>query len=102
MLSNESMDSKELSLNWRDRNLLIEECIVNRGDTYNGYPNCPSYFGSYCIDGLAIALNAFKFGWSVESSLKICIDHLGDCDSTASITGTNSIYYYYHYYLLCM
>lgn len=71
LLAKEELTSTELCWNWRDPHLLIEKCLTNRGDSYNGYPNSASYFGSYCLDGLAIALHSFKFGSSLESSLKV-------------------------------
>jgi len=87
LLSNETEASTELSWNWKDSVLNIEKCMQNRGEFYNGYPNNPTYYGSFCMDGLAVALHCFRFGDSFETSLQKCINYRGDADSTGSITG---------------
>ena len=85
--SQESSSSTEYSWNWRAEHLPILKCMKNRGDVYNGYANTPEYYGSYCMDGLAIALHSFMHSNSFESCLKLCISKRGDADSTASISG---------------
>ncbi len=58
-----------------------------RGDSYNGYPNDRGYFGSFCFDGLAVALHSFAHSTSPASCLQRCINYCGDCDSTGSVAG---------------
>jgi len=87
LLSNETEASTELSWNWKDSVLNIEKCMKNRGKFYNGYPNNLSYYGSFCMDALAVGLHCFRFGDSFETSLQKCINYRGDADSTGSITG---------------
>jgi hypothetical protein len=60
----EKSNSQELAWNWRDSVLQIVQCNLNRGEAYNGYPNSPGYFGSYCMDGLAVALHSFAHSHS--------------------------------------
>ena len=49
--SSESDDSTERCWNWKCSygELGIDKTMVNRGSTYNGYPNTQGYFGSYCM-----------------------------------------------------
>jgi hypothetical protein len=81
------MGSTEFSWNWRDAQLGLELCMHNRGDSYNGYPNSDGYFGSFCLDGLAVALNAFAHSSSFPDCITKCINYRGDADSTGSIAG---------------
>jgi ADP-ribosyl-[dinitrogen reductase] hydrolase len=87
LASNEPMGSTEVNWNWRDERLGLELCMHNRGDTYNGYPNHAGYFGSYCLDGFAVALHSFAHTSSFTDSLVKCINYRGDADSTGSICG---------------
>eukprot|EP01083_Nonionella_stella_P293691 998859_1 len=61
--------------------------MINRGSKYNGYPNSEGYFGSYCMDGIAMGLysvyNSNSFGDAIENAVNL----LGDADSTGSIAG---------------
>ncbi|CAE7256034.1 tri1 [Symbiodinium sp. CCMP2592] len=47
---------------WRNPHLDIAGTLRARGRSYNGYPVSAGYFGSYSLDGLALAL------WSVYNS----------------------------------
>jgi ADP-ribosyl-[dinitrogen reductase] hydrolase len=85
--SQESGMSTELSWNWKNAVLDIETCMKLRGDSYNGYPNSAGYYGSFCLDGLAIAMNAFRNTHSFDSCMMKCINYRGDADSTGSICG---------------
>jgi ADP-ribosylglycohydrolase len=85
--SNEPPGSTEYSWNWKMEDLDIEACMRNRGEEYNGYTNSDSYYGSYCLDGLAVAMNAFRTTDSFVSCIEKCINYRGDADSTASIAG---------------
>ncbi len=68
-------------------NLGIDKTMINRGSRYNGYPNSEGYFGSYCMDGVAMGLysvyNSNSFGNAIENAVNL----LGDADSTGSIAG---------------
>jgi ADP-ribosylglycohydrolase len=79
--------STELCWNWKMESLYIWHTITNRGNTYNGYPVLPGYFGSFCMDGLAIALWALYHTKSFDEAIERCINVLGDADSTGSIAG---------------
>ena len=60
LMSAEPKSSTESNWNWRnsaDEGLPIEETLRNRGWSYNGHPVSAGYFGSYAVDGLAVALH---------------------------------------------
>jgi hypothetical protein len=63
------------------------ETVSARGDDYNGYPVSKGYFGSYSMDGLAIALHSVYHTTSFMAALARCVNLLGDADSTGAITG---------------
>jgi len=73
--------------NWRADKLAIESSLRSRGDTYNGYPCVANYFGSYCIDGLAMALWSFYHTTSFAEAVVRTVNFLGDADTTAAICG---------------
>mmetsp|Transcript_151470 Transcript_151470/g.486135 ORF Transcript_151470/g.486135 Transcript_151470/m.486135 type:complete len:655 (-) Transcript_151470:50-2014(-) len=89
--------AKEENWDWRRSELAIQQAIEARhrapsgrpdpDATYNGHPIIPTYFGAYCLDGLAMAL----WGLWNSSSLKDCIHRvvnlLGDADTTGAIAG---------------
>eukprot|EP00437_Effrenium_voratum_P031519 CAMPEP_0181403602 /NCGR_PEP_ID=MMETSP1110-20121109/3798_1 /TAXON_ID=174948 /ORGANISM="Symbiodinium sp., Strain CCMP421" /LENGTH=476 /DNA_ID=CAMNT_0023525903 /DNA_START=25 /DNA_END=1451 /DNA_ORIENTATION=+ len=72
---------------WRNPHLDIAGTLRARGRSYNGYPVSAGYFGSYSLDGLALALwsvyNSSSFNEAVVKSVNL----LGDADSHGSITG---------------
>jgi len=78
---------REQCWNWRAPSLEIESSLRSRGRSYNGYPCTPDYFGSYCIDGLAIALWSFYHTRTFSDAVATCVNFLGDCDTTAAICG---------------
>jgi len=85
--SKEGVRSTELSWNWRSEKLQILQTLKNRGRRYNGYPVSPGYYGSYSMDGLALALHCAYTTNSFEEAVTKCVNKLGDADSTGSITG---------------
>lgn len=87
LASNEPIGSTEFGWNWRQQQLDLELCMHNRGSLYNGYPNQEGYYGSFCLDGLAVALNSFSHTNSFSASLVKCINYRGDADSTGAICG---------------
>ena len=45
------------------------------------------YFGSFCMDGLAMALFSFYHTTTFMAALAKCVNMLGDADSTGAIVG---------------
>ena len=87
--SEEPDDSTERCWNWKREygKLGIDLTMVNRGSNYNGYPNTQGYFGSYCMDGLAMGLHALYNSTSFGDAVMKAVNMLGDADSTGSIAG---------------
>eukprot|EP00927_Polykrikos_kofoidii_P002328 TRINITY_DN10900_c0_g1_i1.p1 TRINITY_DN10900_c0_g1~~TRINITY_DN10900_c0_g1_i1.p1 ORF type:complete len:558 (+),score=94.72 TRINITY_DN10900_c0_g1_i1:58-1731(+) len=79
--------NKEQHWDWRRPQLAIKEALDARGRSYNGYPVDPCYFGSYCMDGLAMALWAVWHATDFESCLRRAVNLLGDADTVAAIAG---------------
>lgn len=79
--------STELCWDWRAPALGLKETLRARGKSYNGYPVSAQYFGSYALDGLAIALWALYHTSSFDEAVVTCINVLGDADSHGSICG---------------
>ena len=78
---------KEMCWNWRGAKLELGRAMDYRGTRYNGYPNSASYFGSFCIDGLAMALHSVATTTSFDRAIEKCVNMLGDADSTGAIAG---------------
>ncbi|CAK9101992.1 ADP-ribosylarginine hydrolase Tri1 (Immunity protein Tri1) (Tri1-Sp) [Durusdinium trenchii] len=79
---------REQCWNWRDPSgPFLEETLEARGSSYNGYPVSPNYVGSFCLDGLAIAMHSFYHTSSFMEALTRCVNFLGDADSTGAICG---------------
>jgi ADP-ribosyl-[dinitrogen reductase] hydrolase len=72
---------------WRRENLDIAGTLRARGGTYNGYPVSSGYFGSYSLDGLAMALWAVYHTSSFDEAIAKSINLCGDADSHGSIAG---------------
>lgn len=73
--------------NWKNEFLDIAGTLKARGQTYNGYPVSQGYFGSYSMDGLAMALWSVYHTTSFDNAIEKCINLLGDADSHGSIAG---------------
>lgn len=82
-----SSDSLERNWNWKADSLDLVGTIQRRGKSYNGYPVNAGYFGSYCMDGLAMAMHAVYHSTSFEAAIESCVNFLGDADSTAAVAG---------------
>eukprot|EP01084_Bolivina_argentea_P235568 396369_1 len=54
---------------------------------YNRYPVNADYWGSYCMDGLAMGLHCVYHSVSFADPIEKCFNLLGDADSTGSIGG---------------
>lgn len=87
LLSSEPQGGLETCWNWRDAHLDVSGTLKRRGRQYNGYPVSAGYFGSFCLDGLAIALHAVAATASFSAAIERCVNFLGDADSTAAICG---------------
>lgn len=79
--------STEYSWNWREPEIKIVETLENRGNKYDGFPVSRGYYGSYCMDGLAVALNALYNTSTFDQAVLKTVNMLGDADSTGSICG---------------
>jgi hypothetical protein len=87
LLSQEEDSSTERCWNWRSPSLLLLQTIKNRGARYNGHRVSPTYFGSFSIDGLAMALHAIYHTTSFNDAIVKVINMRGDADSTGSVCG---------------
>merc|ERR1711998_248441 len=72
---------------WREESLDIAGTLKARGRSYNGYPVSAGYFGSYAMDGLAMALWSIYHTKSFDEAVARSVNLLGDADSHGSITG---------------
>lgn len=72
---------------WRQPSLDIARTLRARGSQYNGYPVSAGYFGSYSLDGLAMAIWAIYHSKSFDEAIEKSINLLGDADSHGSIAG---------------
>merc|ERR1712032_655662 len=87
LLQSDMPPGKEECWNWKSPKLKIENSFNARGRRYNGYPCSLGYFGSYCIDGLAIALWGFYHTSTFEEAVVRCVNCFGDADTNAAICG---------------
>lgn len=85
----EPPESKECCWNWRMSRLPISAALKNRRAerTYNGYPISAGYFGSYCLDGLAMALWGVYHTTTFDQAVISVVNLLGDADSTGAVAG---------------
>merc|ERR1719345_266615 len=72
---------------WREESLDIAATLNARGSSYNGYPVSAGYFGSYALDGLAMAMWAVYHTKSFDEAIEKSINLLGDADSHGSVAG---------------
>ena len=87
LLSNAPADGKEACWRWREPILRVEATAEARGEQYNGYPFSLGYFGSFCVDALAIALHVNYHNTDFESTVVHGANLLGDADTNAAIAG---------------
>merc|ERR1712192_200836 len=85
--SAEPAGGREECWNWRAPVLKLESSLAARGRSYNGYPCSADYFGSYCIDGLAVALWSFYNTTGFAEAVVRCTNFLGDADTTSAVCG---------------
>jgi len=92
LLSCQPQSRKEAHWDWKLAELPIAKAIAAREgprgeDLYNGHPVIPTYFGAYCMDGLAMAMWALWNSESFADSVQRAANLLGDADTVAAITG---------------
>ncbi|KAJ3324263.1 hypothetical protein HDV06_000302 [Boothiomyces sp. JEL0866] len=95
--SSSSIDSREAVWDWKHQPLHITNTLKYRGSSYNGHPVSAGYFGSFCMDALAIALHCSYYTNSFDESIAKAVNFCGDCDTTAAIVGQlTGAFYGYH------
>merc|ERR1719330_1358231 len=87
LVTSTPVNDTERCWNWRSKTIDIEGTLKARGRSYNGYPVSAGYFGSYSLDGLALALWAVYNTRSFDEAVARCVNLLGDADSHGSIAG---------------
>jgi len=87
LVTSSPVNATERCWNWKARSLDIAGTLQARGSSYNGYPVSAGYFGSYCLDGLAMALWSVYHTTSFDEAVVRSVNLLGDADSHGSITG---------------
>lgn len=89
VLGKEPEGSKERCWNWRAPRLDVEASLAarRREGGYNGYTVSDDYFGSYCMDALAVSLHCLYFSTCFAEAVVRCVNFLGDADSTAAVCG---------------
>ena len=87
LVKSKPVNPTERCWDWRSSDLDIAGTLRARGRTYNGYPVSSGYFGSYSLDGMALALWAFYHTSSFDEAVVKSVNLLGDADSHGSITG---------------
>ena len=87
LVTSKPVNDTERCWDWKSPDLDISGTLRARGRTYNGYPVSAGYFGSYSLDGLALALWAVYHTTSFNDAVVKSVNLLGDADSHGSITG---------------
>merc|ERR1719171_1404948 len=87
LVASEPLSPKEACWDWKAPTLGVKQSLKARGHSYNGYPVSAGYFGSYSMDGLAMALHVVYNNTTFEATVAHAINLLGDADSTGSIAG---------------
>ncbi len=72
---------------WRGPHPFINETLSARGESYNGHFVTPVYFGSYSMDGIAMALWALHTSENFADCIYRVVNLLGDADTTGAIAG---------------
>lgn len=87
LITSNPVNATERCWNWKHEFLDIAGTLKARGSRYNGYPVSAGYFGSYAVDGLALALWSIYHTTSFNEAVTRSINLLGDADSHGSICG---------------
>ncbi|CAE7908265.1 tri1 [Symbiodinium sp. KB8] len=80
---------KEASWDWKSTELQIWEAMKERWKDrrYNGHPIIDTYWGAYCMDGLAMALWALWHTDCFSRCILQVVNLLGDADTTGAVAG---------------
>jgi len=80
---------KEASWDWKSTELQIWEAMKERWKDrrYNGHPIIDTYWGAYCMDGLAMALWALWHTDCFSGCILRVVNLLGDADTTGAVAG---------------
>ena len=73
--------------NWQLPSLELLATFRARGEKYNGHPVSRCYAGSYCMDGLAMALHAVASTDCFDRAVEKAVNFLGDADTVGAIAG---------------
>merc|ERR1712039_323536 len=87
LVSSNPVRATESCWNWRREKQDIVATLKARGKLYNGYPVSAGYFGSYALDGLAMALWSVYHTTSFDQAVERSVNLLGDADSHGSVAG---------------
>lgn len=87
LASDKEDDSTERCWNWKAESLELRKTFNARGEKYNGHPVSRSYAGSYCMDGLAMAMYSVAATTSFHAAVERAVNFLGDADSVGAIAG---------------
>jgi ADP-ribosylglycohydrolase len=85
LVTSKPVHETEACWNWKKKEQCIGATLKARGKLYNGYPVSAGYFGSYSLDGLALALWSVYHTTSFNEAVTRCVNLLGDADSHGSI-----------------
>jgi len=87
LVTSSPVRATESCWNWKRACQDIAGTLKARGDRYNGYTVSSAYFGSYSLDGLALALWSIYNTDSLDAAVARSINLFGDADSHGCITG---------------
>mmetsp|Transcript_81570 Transcript_81570/g.212183 ORF Transcript_81570/g.212183 Transcript_81570/m.212183 type:complete len:466 (+) Transcript_81570:2-1399(+) len=87
LVTSSKVGETEQCWNWRSQSLHLVETFKARGETYNGHPVNRCYAGSYCMDGIAMALHAVATTTSFAAAIERAVNFLGDSDTVGAIAG---------------
>eukprot|EP01084_Bolivina_argentea_P018873 35117_1 len=88
LINSAEVENKEICWNWKSNlgELPILDCFYRRcgtrdrtkcRDKYNGYPVSPGYWGSYCMDGLSMAMHCVYHSECFADAIEKCVNMLG-------------------------
>jgi ADP-ribosylglycohydrolase len=87
LVTSSPRNETERCWDWKSKRIDVSGTLVARGRSYNGYPVSADYFGSYSLDGMALALWSVYHTTSFDEAVTRSVNFLGDADSHGSITG---------------
>eukprot|EP01061_Rhynchopus_euleeides_P010136 TRINITY_DN1948_c0_g4_i1.p1 TRINITY_DN1948_c0_g4~~TRINITY_DN1948_c0_g4_i1.p1 ORF type:complete len:622 (+),score=164.25 TRINITY_DN1948_c0_g4_i1:237-1868(+) len=89
VISSKPPSDREINWDWKVDEMCIRGAVRERRASedgrYNGYPVIPTYWGAYCMDGLAMALWALYHSNSFSECIIKVVNLLGDADTTGAI-----------------